>query len=485
MTKKDLVVVGNGMVGHRFIELLLESDHRDDWQITTFCEEPRLAYDRVNLTSFFAGKTAERPVAGRAPTATRTPASPCTLGDRVDGHRPRSTDRSSPRKAGRSPTTSWSWPPARRPFVPPIPGRESRGCFVYRTVEDLERDPRAGRSSVADGRGHRRRPARPRGGQRAHPHGPGGPRRRVRAAADGAADRRRWRGALLRAQDRGARRLGAHRQERPRAIVAARAAASPRCSSPTAASSPPSWSSSPPASAPRDELARDCGLAIGERGGIVIDERCRTSDPDIFAIGECARPRGRTYGLVAPGYHMARVAADAIAGGERRALQRLRHEHQAQAPGRGRRQLRRRASPTTPGARVVSLLRRGRRHLQEAGALRPTGERLLGGVLVGDAVALRTAPAARPEPGCRCRRSPRSSSSRRATGGARRRPRRRRAARRAPPSAPATTSPRAPSARPSAASKLGRGRRRSRRAPRPAPAAARACRCSASCSSAS
>ena len=50
-----MVVVGNGMVGHRFIELLLESDHRDDWAITTFCEEPRLAYDRVNLTSFFDG----------------------------------------------------------------------------------------------------------------------------------------------------------------------------------------------------------------------------------------------------------------------------------------------------------------------------------------------------------------------------------------------------------------------------------------------
>ena len=56
----------------------------------------------------------------------------------------------------------------------------------------------------------------------------------------------------------------------------------------------------------RDELARQCGLAVGERGGIVIDEHCRTSDPDIFAIGECALYRGRTYGLVGPGYQMAR-----------------------------------------------------------------------------------------------------------------------------------------------------------------------------------
>lgn len=65
---------------------------------------------------------------------------------------------------------------------------------------------------------------------------------------------------------------------------------------------------------PRDQLARDAGLRVGERGGIAVDERCRTSDPRIFAIGECALAAdGRVYGLVAPGYEMARTAADAIA----------------------------------------------------------------------------------------------------------------------------------------------------------------------------
>lgn len=65
---------------------------------------------------------------------------------------------------------------------------------------------------------------------------------------------------------------------------------------------------------PRDKLARDAGLRVGERGGIAVDERCRTSDPRIFAIGECALTAdGRVYGLVAPGYEMARTAADAIA----------------------------------------------------------------------------------------------------------------------------------------------------------------------------
>src|SRR5207237_7812431 len=65
---------------------------------------------------------------------------------------------------------------------------------------------------------------------------------------------------------------------------------------------------------PRDELGRTAGLDLGERGGIEIDDRCRTSDPAIYAIGECAAYNDRVYGLVAPGYHMARVAASALAG---------------------------------------------------------------------------------------------------------------------------------------------------------------------------
>ncbi|RZI98965.1 MAG: nitrite reductase (NAD(P)H), partial [Haliea sp.] len=60
------------------------------------------------------------------------------------------------------------------------------------------------------------------------------------------------------------------------------------------------------------------GLALGPRGGIAIDERTRTSDPDILAIGECAAFNGSIYGLVAPGYEMARVAAAELSGGESR-----------------------------------------------------------------------------------------------------------------------------------------------------------------------
>ncbi|HKY93612.1 MAG TPA: nitrite reductase large subunit NirB, partial [Nevskiaceae bacterium] len=64
---------------------------------------------------------------------------------------------------------------------------------------------------------------------------------------------------------------------------------------------------------PRDELAKQAGLTVGPRGGIAIDNQCRTSDPAIYAIGECALWSNKIFGLVAPGYDMARVAAGAVA----------------------------------------------------------------------------------------------------------------------------------------------------------------------------
>jgi len=63
---------------------------------------------------------------------------------------------------------------------------------------------------------------------------------------------------------------------------------------------------------PYDQLARDSGLKVGERGGIEIDYHCKTSDSDIFAIGECALFGGRIFGLVAPGYRMAEAAVSQL-----------------------------------------------------------------------------------------------------------------------------------------------------------------------------
>src|SRR5690606_22599524 len=65
---------------------------------------------------------------------------------------------------------------------------------------------------------------------------------------------------------------------------------------------------------PRDSLAKEAGIKRFERGGIVVDDLLRTSDENIFAIGECAVHDGILYGLVAPGYEMAAAAAQTILG---------------------------------------------------------------------------------------------------------------------------------------------------------------------------
>ena len=64
---------------------------------------------------------------------------------------------------------------------------------------------------------------------------------------------------------------------------------------------------------PRDELARQAGISVGERGGVVVDEQMRTSAQDVYAIGEIALYNNFIYGLIAPGYDMAGVASKIVA----------------------------------------------------------------------------------------------------------------------------------------------------------------------------
>ncbi len=68
---------------------------------------------------------------------------------------------------------------------------------------------------------------------------------------------------------------------------------------------------------PRDELAKLSGLTVGQRGGIVVNEKLQTSDENIYAIGECALFEGMVYGLVAPGYEMADIVAANLTNGDK------------------------------------------------------------------------------------------------------------------------------------------------------------------------
>src|SRR6185436_15191733 len=130
--RMKIVVIGNGMVGQRFLEQLAA---RGEFDITVFCEEPRPAYDRVQLTSFFSGKSAADLNLGKKEFFAAAGVT-LRLNDQV-----LSVDVE--RKVVRSarykevPYDKLVFATGSTPFVPVLPGRR-RDCFVYRTIEDLE-----------------------------------------------------------------------------------------------------------------------------------------------------------------------------------------------------------------------------------------------------------------------------------------------------------------------------------------------------------
>ncbi|HUJ28175.1 MAG TPA: nitrite reductase large subunit NirB [Myxococcales bacterium] len=374
MRKQDLVVVGNGMVGHKFLELLLEEGRGQAWNVVTFCEEPRLAYDRVNLTSFFSGKSAgDLSLGGGYQGVT------VHVGDRaVAIDRANRTVRSA---QGR--VLHWDklvLATGSAPLVPPIPGRDAAGCFAYRTIEDLE----AIRAWAAEARvgavigggllGLEAANALNRMGLETHVV-EFAPRLMAMQVDDGGA-------AILRGKIE-ALGLSVHTGKNTTQIVA-RDGRVAELRFADGGALPTDMVVFSAGIRARDELARDCGLQVGERGGITVDEQCRTTDPDILAIGECAHWRGRTYGLVGPGYQMARVAVDVLCGGSERLgifdmstkLKLLGVDVASFGD----------AMATRPGAREVAFT-------DSAGGVykklvvSADKQRLLGGVLVGDASA--------------------------------------------------------------------------------------------------
>jgi NAD(P)H-nitrite reductase large subunit len=135
--KMTVVVIGNGMVGHRFCERLVEYDADRSYRIVTFCEEPRPAYDRVNLTKLFDHRDADRLLLARME---RYEENGITLfiGDKAAAiDRRRRVIRS---QQGREiPYDFVVLATGSAPFIPPVPGVDKKGVFVYRTIEDLER----------------------------------------------------------------------------------------------------------------------------------------------------------------------------------------------------------------------------------------------------------------------------------------------------------------------------------------------------------
>jgi nitrite reductase (NADH) large subunit len=304
--RQKVVVIGNGMVGQRFLEGIAKRG--GDLEITAFCEEPRPAYDRVQLTSFFSGKTAsdlslaKREFFEKAGITLR-------LNDQVLGI-------DAARKVVRSarykevPYDKLVLATGSSPFVPPVTGRDRRDCFVYRTIEDLEvitaTALRSKVGTVIGGGLLGLEAAKALNDLGLETHIVEFAPRLMAVQLDDSA------GRLLRKKIEA---LGTkvHLQRNTKEILPGEERRNKLLFMDGTFLETDLIVFSA-GIRPRDELARRAGLAVGERGGIQIDSRCRTSNPDIYAIGECALWQGRTFGLVAPGYQMAEVAARNLAG---------------------------------------------------------------------------------------------------------------------------------------------------------------------------
>jgi nitrite reductase (NADH) large subunit len=310
MNKTRLVMIGNGMVGQRLLEQWVARSGGIGLDVTVLCEEPRPAYDRVQLTSFFSGKSAADlnvVSAGFFEQAGMT----LRLEDKAIAiDRERKLVRSA--RGALLPYDKLVLATGSFPFVPPVPGKDRPDCFVYRTIEDLEAiRAAAGRSKVGAVIGGGLlglEAAKALKDLGLETHVVEFAPRLMAVQLDDSG------GRLLRKKiealgvtvhaSRNTREIfdGAQRRHRMEFLDGSALETDLIVFS--------------AGIRPRDELARSAGLAVGERGGIVIDNHCRTSDPDIYAVGECALWSGRIYGLVAPGYQMAEVAARHLAGEE-------------------------------------------------------------------------------------------------------------------------------------------------------------------------
>lgn len=307
--KQRVVVIGNGMVGHKFLEQLVEdSAGFAELEVTVLAEEPRAAYDRVYLSAYFSGKTAEdlSLVKGNFFADSGVFLHLNTKAVAIDRELRQVTVASGEVVAyDKLVLATGSFP-----FVPPLPGKDREHCLVYRTIEDLEAiqaGAAVSKVGVVVGGGllglEAAKALRDLGLETHVVEF--APRLMAVQVDDGG-------GRVLR---RKIEALGVqvHTGKNTQEIIDGKSARH-AMNFADGSSLETDLILFSAGIRPRDELARECGLVMGERGAIVINDQCQTSDPDIYAIGECALWSGRIYGLVAPGYQMAQVAADHIMG---------------------------------------------------------------------------------------------------------------------------------------------------------------------------
>ncbi len=315
MDARTVAVIGHGMVGHRFVEALRARDAEDTWRVVVFGEESDAAYDRVGLSAYVGGWDRSQ-LALSGNDYAGDPMVDLRLGTKVAA-----IDRATRRVTLADHSTldydAVVLATGSYAFVPPVSGNDSHGCHVYRTLDDLDAIRADADAALA-----------------------------VDAGAVGVVVG----GGLLGLEAANALRLigirphvvefaprlmplqvdeagGEHLARLVRALgIDVTVGAGTKAIEESGHGLRVTLSNDEVIDAallvfsagvrPRDELARAAGLDIGERGGVITDSACVTSDPAIFAVGEVAAIEGRCYGLVGPGYATAEVAADRLLDGD-------------------------------------------------------------------------------------------------------------------------------------------------------------------------
>src|SRR5262245_46406548 len=321
----NVVVVGHGMVGHRFVEALRSRDADGVWRVTVLAEEADAAYDRVGLTEYT--EHWDRGLLA-------LPGNDYRDDDLVElrlGSRVTEIDR----VAKMALTADGAWidydalvlATGSYAFVPPVPGHDLPSCHVYRTLDDLDAIRADAQRAVEDGQA---------------PVGVviGGGLLGLEAA-----NALRQFGLQTHVVEMAPRLMAQQLDEAGGALlgrmvtdlgISVHVGVGTDSIQPAQRNRPVRRSAEDDSVRvtlsdgtfidaglvvfaagvrPRDELARAAGLELAARGGVLTDLSCATADPNIYAVGEVAAIEGRCYGLVGPGYTSAEVVADRLLGG--------------------------------------------------------------------------------------------------------------------------------------------------------------------------
>ncbi|SNQ44753.1 nitrite reductase large subunit NirB [Cellulophaga lytica] len=380
---KTVIVIGNGMVGYKFCEKFVAQKEYRNFKLLVFGDEPRPAYDRVHLSEFFENQNAKALEMASEDWYTKNGIE-LMINERVaDINRDNKTITTANNR-----NFSYDYlvlATGSSAFVPPIKGVEKEGVFVYRTIEDLKSmlayaaklkstKPKA-KAAVLGGGLLGLEAGKAVMDMGLEPHiVEFAPKLMPRQL-----DSRSSQVLQLKLESIG---LHIHLSKATNQILGDKFITGMEFGEDDILDVDMLIISA--GIRPRDELGKACGLEIGVRGGIVVNNKMQTSDEYIYAIGEIALYNQMIYGLVAPGYEMASVAVDQIIGNANNIMsESIDMSTKLKLIGVDVASFGNPFMPATKGHSVI--FENKTQHLYKRINVSLDGKKLLGGILVGDA----------------------------------------------------------------------------------------------------